>query len=169
MYCTCAYACITHCACGGSKDNLWVPVLSFHLFWGWTQNAWFGGKYSLHLGQSAVLKGLTFETREEWPTYLPLSSALALCPRRAAWTPRFVAQEVGCSLQPVLVPSMQSSLCEQHLVPGYENGSTDPVGPLPARSTTSLSLTAFRIFFWSRSWDFLYLALKSVMSFKIFS
>lgn len=58
-----------------------------------------------------------------------------------------MAQEVSCSLQPVPVLGMQSPLREQLLDSDYEDTSTDPVGPLPARSTASLNLTALFIFF----------------------
>lgn len=122
-------------------------------------------------GAEQSLKGLMLEAGNEWPTYLQFSSALTMCLWRVEWTARFVAQEVRGSLQPISEhpTPVQSPLPEQLLNPDYEDTSPNPVGPLPARSSVSLNLTAFRIFFWSRSWGFLYLALESVMSFKIFS
>lgn len=67
------------------------------------------------------LKGLVFEAGKEQPTYLQLSSALTLCPWGAAWTARFVAQEVSCWLQPVPEPGVRYPLPEQFLDPDYED------------------------------------------------
>lgn len=93
------------------------------------------------------------EAGKEWPTYPQFSSALTVCPWRVEWTARFAAQAVSSSLQPVPVPPTLHCrpLPEQLLDPDYEDTSPDPVGPLPARNSVSLNLTAFRIFFWSRS------------------
>lgn len=79
-----------------------------------------------------------------------------------------MAQEVSHSLLPVPIPEVWPPLPEQLLKPDYEGRNTAPV-PVEVLPQDPLSLTAFRIFFWSRFWEFLYLALESVVPFKIFS
>lgn len=50
--------------------------------------------------------------------------ALTLGPLRAAWTARFMAQEVSPSLLPVPIPVVRSPLPEQLLKPDYEGRNT---------------------------------------------